>query len=240
MNGYISLNGTEIILIICFGLIFLLFSYGLPVVIYWLGAKKIQQKQETSGTIVITAFTFQIIGTFLAFTLFFILDLFGKTALFTGGSFSQFVAMFYSVDWSNIRVDRIAMNFSNINKATQIVPTLLILKMLWIALNIAFLIIPLYFIFKIGTQIVLKYKSEMNNSNAYYEIATDFFGTIFFVFLIFAIHTQIPNIFLGYFQKHNQATISQKVGSGETRDYTYQGIVGHYIKTAYEKARGNI
>lgn len=235
MEGYFNITSTEAILIIVFGMLFLLLSYGVPLLIYLNGAKKVQQKYESAYTIFIIAFMFQIIAVVLCFSLLFVLDLFGGFSLLKGGTFSQFVAMFYVADWSVLQVDTIASSYGTMSKPTQVIPIFLMLKFLWISLNIAYITIPIYFVYKIGMQIILKYKHEMNNSGSFYEIGQDFFGKVFAVFLIFTLHTQVPNIFLAYFVAKNNGTVSSKIGSGTTRDFTYQGIVGHFVGTAYEK-----
>jgi len=234
MNGYFNLSSTEIILVIIFGMLFLVASYGVPLLVYTLGVKKIQQKYESAYTVFIVAFMLQIIATVLVFSLIFVLDLFGNFTLLKGGTFSQFVAMFYSGDWATIQVDRIASEYASSNKPAQVIPIFLMIKFLWICLNIAYIILPIYFVYKTGMNIVIKYKNELSNSGSFYEIGTDFFGTIFGVFLIFALHTQVPNIFLEYFHFINSSAISSKISTNETRGYTYQGIVGAFVGNAYK------
>ena len=234
MIGYFDLSSTEVILVMIFGMLFLLACYGVPLLVYLIGAKKIQQKYESAYTVFIVAFMLQIIATVCIFALVFVLDLFGGFTLLKGGTFSQFVALFYSGDWATLQVDRIASYYGSSNKPAQVLPVFLMIKFLWICLNIAYIILPVYFVYKIGMNIVIKYKNELNNSGSFYEIGTDFFGTVFGVFLIFALHTQVPNIFLEYFHVKNASVISSKIGSGGTRDYTYQGIVGSFVGNAYK------
>lgn len=234
MSGYFDMSSTEVILVMLCGMLFLLACYGVPLLVYLLGAKKIQQKYESSYTIFIVAFMLQIVAIVSIFSLFIVLDLFGGFTLLKGGTFSQFVALFYTGDWATIQVDRIATEYGSSSKPAQVLPIFLMIKFLWICLNIAYIILPIYFVYKIGINIVLKYKNELNNSGSFYEIGTDFFGSVFAVFFIFALHTQVPNIFLEYFQTKNSSAIASKIGSGSSRDFKYQGIVSAFVTNAYK------
>ena len=97
--------------------------------------------------------------------------------------------------------------------------------------------LPLFIIYKNSVNILIKYKSDFSTGTMY-EMSLDFFTSLMGAFLIFAVHTQVPSLFMTYFYNSNAGSISSKVGNNG-RDYTYQGITGDYIKKSIQKIQGS-
>lgn len=235
MSGYYNFTSGDIITMLIFGLLFFMASYGVPLGVYFWGNKKLENKQISQSTVIIIAFLSQVGALIAVFLAIFILDLQTNLNSLSTVSFSESVASFFAVDWANLNVSPIASYYFNANKLGSEIGLYLLLKTIWIVLNMALFAFPFFLLYKSVYSLFIKYKDM--TTGAFYEIAQDFFSMVLGTFMLFGIHTQIPNIFLDSFYNSNSSSINSKAGSSNTRGYYYHQMSGEYVKKSLESIK---
>lgn len=238
MPNYFNFNNGEIITIMIMGGIFFLSAYGVPLAIYFIGEKKVKDKQENLYTIITIAISLQIVACVLCFAFIWMIDLYSRFGS-SSSNFSTLLMCFYSGDWAEINVGRIAEHLQSSSAPPSTLGLLLMLKGIWIFLNIAYFAFPFYLVFKSASNVLIKHGGELSNG-AIYEVMTEYATVLFAVFFMFAVHMTIPSIFLNGMYSQNQAKIASKVGSSGLRDHTYRGIAGNHIKQSIDEINTTI
>ncbi|KAB7891305.1 hypothetical protein [Poseidonibacter ostreae] len=235
MPNYFNLDNGDIILSLILGGLFFIASYGVPFAVYFLGDKKVKEKQETLYTIIMVALLLQILACVLFMAFIVTLDLFANVSSVSSSiNFSTSTMIFFAGDWADIDIGKIATYLSSSNTPPTTLGLLLMVKGVWIFLTLAYVGVPLFLIYKSVSGVLIKYKSDFS-SGALYEICVDFAVALLGTFFLFAVHTQLPVIFMDYFYSSNKSTLESKLGSSQVRSYSYQGITGDYVRDSIDE-----
>ncbi len=234
----IALSGNDVVSIMIFGILFLLFGYGSVFGIYISSIKKIKDNQETIYGVMLKAFILQIVSLIAIWFFISIIDTFSKYSSASSIDAGTATLLFFKVNWLEVNLVSVIDSLQNSGASIEIASLLFIIIAIWIALTIVFMGIPL---FLIGTFIFMGYRkaTQQSNNTSQVDVITAVLSTLVFTIVVFTIHFLFPAVFLkGIAKSHSLQIVKYTKGLPTFNSYTYKSRVKNFVEKSIKIKKG--
>ncbi len=228
----IALNGNNVISILIFGLLYLLFAYVSVFSFYIASIKKIKDNQESLYGTMAKAFFIQIAALIGIWTLITTIDIFAQYSSSASIDAGTACLLFFKVNWLQVNIVSIINSLQNSGSPVAVAGLLIIVVAIWVIMTIIFIAVPL---FLIGTLVFMGYsKAQQQISNSsQIDIVTNIISTLIFMMVVFSIHFLFPTVFLNGMAQENSAQVAKYTkGLPVFKNYGYRDKIKSFIDTS--------
>jgi len=236
------LTGNDAISILLFGTLYFIFAYVVVFAYYFKGIRKIAEGRTSLSSVLLKAFIFQVISLVFVWALLLGMNIFVKYSSFSGISFTKAVLIFFKGNWLNFKVSTFVNTLSSNGMPITIAGIFLIIQTLWIVITLLFILFPIVII--VGASYAeLKTHEGQLQTTSQAAIIVSILKTIFLTMIIFAIHFNLPAVFLQGMAGDSEANnannenlsyekIMKDNNIPEVDNFTYQARVKAFIKSS--------
>ena len=234
MEGYLNYSPSDIMTILIFGSLFFIFAYGSAFAVYIKGMGEVKQHQTSLSNVIVKAILFQLVAILFVFVIIGILDIQSRIGQMSNVNFSEATASFFSVDWANLDMNKLANYYEIKNKKMEGLGLFILIKALWSVFGLLIVFAPIVIVYMILHTVLIKHKE--NRGGGLFEVLTDFFTTLIFTFILFTVHLSMPFMILTNMYKMNEDKIVKRVGDKNMLiGLTYSNRAGSFIRHSLDE-----
>ena len=238
MNGVINLTSSDLILIIIFGTIYLIFGFGIVMGIYITGLKQVRENRLSLAELVMKATLYQLLATLVIWAFLITVNLQQQAGSMTNITVIDGVSLYFCLDWTALDFNYIVNYYKDNDLPAQALGLFLLLKALNSIVILSFIIIPFVIAIVVLFQIVKKHKDSRTTSSGFFETMSEAMMALLVVVFIFSIHLSIPEIILNDFILKSKPKIESvlKVSAPcRSELFTYKQIAQSVLRNAFLK-----
>jgi hypothetical protein len=225
-----AINGNDALSVMIFGMLYLLFGYGIVFGYYISSLKKINDGQANLYGVVLKAFMLQVASLLFIWVLLLSLNFLSKYSSSVNMSYATATLMFFKVNWLNVDIVAMIESFSANGQPIESAGLLLMIQGVWIVLTVGFVIVPVFLV--IGAMfIVYKTTSQQSANVSQTSLISGIISTLVLTMVVFTIHFLLPAVFLkGMDRDFNSELTKFSKGTPTFDGYDYNSRAKAFIQ----------